>query len=235
MLDQKFWEKYFIAYDILNQAKPYQSLLSEIISRADPKIGQLALDAGSGTGNLCLRLEERGIKVTGLDYSKAGIKLHKSKNHRANIVYGDLNKTLPFPGEYFDLIVSNNVIYTLPKNIRPKIYKEFYRILKPGGRIVVSNIHQGFRPMNIFISHIKQSLKEKGLINTFFDIIKFVLPIFKMFYYNHLIQKENRFGNYSLMEENEQINLMRQAGFQSEGKTISVYADQAYLDVGKKI
>jgi len=50
MLDEKFWQKYFRSYDILNKAIPYQELLRDIVEATSVKDGDRIFDAGSGTG-----------------------------------------------------------------------------------------------------------------------------------------------------------------------------------------
>ncbi len=62
MNNKVFWEKYFRTYDVLNKAIPYQKLMEDLIRVYEPKRGDLIFDAGSGTGNLCIRLKECGSK-----------------------------------------------------------------------------------------------------------------------------------------------------------------------------
>lgn len=234
MLDKNFWKKYFIAYDSLNHAIPYQELLQAIVDRANINPGQYALDAGSGTGNLAIILENKGLGVKAIDFSEAGIEIHKKKNPQADVMLGDLSEKLPFEDRTFDLLVSNNVIYTLKKDIRPEVFKEFFRVLKPGGRIVLANIHKGFSPAKIFFDHIKKSLKRNGPFLTARDFFVMFFSIVKIFYYNFLIKKENQEGDYDLLEENEQKKLLLDSGFKIEEDTKLVYSGQSYLDSGSK-
>ncbi|PIR43223.1 hypothetical protein COV24_03880 [candidate division WWE3 bacterium CG10_big_fil_rev_8_21_14_0_10_32_10] len=74
MLSKKFWEKYFKTYDVLNVLIPYQELLDTIIDKLKVKPGEKILDAGSGTGNLAIKLEMLGAQVTGVEYFKKGNK-----------------------------------------------------------------------------------------------------------------------------------------------------------------
>jgi ubiquinone/menaquinone biosynthesis C-methylase UbiE len=234
MLDNNFWKKYFKTYDLLNRAIPYQEVLNDIYHEARPKKGQMVLDAGSGTGNLSLIMSQSGAKVIGLDFSREGIKLHQKKDPSAEVIHGDLTKKLPFQDESFDCIVSNNVIYTLDKKLRRMVFAEFYRILKKGGVIVVSNIHKGFSPAQIFKEHLKRHLKEHGIIKTLIDLSILGSSVIRMFYYNYLIKKEHSSGSYDFMDEGDQSRLLVESGFKLRGKTRITYARQAYLDVGTK-
>ena len=234
MLDNDFWKKYFKTYDILNKATPYRDLLSDISMALKAHKGQIILDAGSGTGNLSLLIKKTGADVIGLDYSTAGIDLNKAKDPQAKVVHGDLTKKLPFKDNYFDGIVSNNVIYTLDKNLRDQIFSEFYRVIKSKGIIVVSNIHQGFSPAKIFKKHLADSLKNDGFLKTLKDLVVLGSSVVKMFYYNYLIKQEGSGGKFNFMATGEQARLLADSGFHVVGKTKLTYADQAYLDVGVK-
>ena len=230
MLDTKFWRKYFKSYDILNKAIPYQELLRDIVEAVSVKNGDRIFDAGSGTGNLSILLKAKGAQVVSFDFSREGLELHRKKDLSAETIQGDLTQPLPFADGAFDAVVSNNVIYTLDKKLRPDIFKEFYRILKPGGRIVVANVHRGFAPIKIFTAHLKRSFVELGFGATLKDLIKLGAVVIKMFYYNAVIKKENKTGSYDFMTETEQQDLLRQAGFSNISDNQVTYAGQSYLN-----
>lgn len=234
MLTQKFWKKYFKAYDTLNLAIPYQELLDEIINCLEVKKGEIIFDAGSGTGNLSLKLKEKGANPLGMDFSQEGIKLHKIKDSKAQVIKGDLTRKLPFSDNYFNKIASNNVLYTIDPSKRKFVLEEFYRVLKPNGKIVIANIHKNFKPIVIFSSHLKQSFIKYGVFKTFADLLKFGNAIIKIFYYNYLIKKENKIGEYGFMENGEQKKLLEIAGFKKLTPSKLVYANQSYLDSGIK-
>ena len=196
--------------------------------------GKYILDAGAGTGYLALLLEKRGAKVVGLDFSKEGLEIFKKKLPNSQTIFHDLTKSPPFTDESFDAIVSNNTIYTLPLETRPAVFKEFFRVLKPNGKIVVSNVREGWKPLAIYLAHIRWSMKEKGIIKTITDIFRLLIPTLKIFYYNHLIQKENRNRVYSFIKSDEQKKLLQSAGFSNISENHFVYADQAVLNFAGK-
>lgn len=234
MLDTKFWRKYFHSYDILNKAIPYQELLQDIIVSAGVTDGDQIFDAGSGTGNLSILLKAKGAKVVSFDFSSAGQEIHRQKDPSAQTINGDLTKPLPLAAGVFDAVVSNNVIYTLDKKLRPDIFKEFYRILKPGGRIVIANVHQGFAPIKIFTAHLGRSFAELGVLATLKDLATLGAVVIKMFYYNLVIKGENKSGSYDFMTEAEQKDLLRQAGFVQISENKITYAGQSYLNWARK-
>lgn len=231
MLNHNFWGKYFKVYDVLNFVIPYQELLKEIIKEADVEKGDLVLDAGGGTGNLAMLLEKEGIMVVNLDFCKEALDIHKKKDPIAQTILGDLAKKLPFPSNYFDKVISNNVIYNIPKENRLELIQELKRVLKHGGKIVVSNLHKGFKPIKIYVETMKENTKRFGILNTIKLITKMLVPTIKMFYYNSFIQvyKDN------LFDLGEQEELLKEGGFQNISETKLVFAKQAFLNSAYKL
>jgi ubiquinone/menaquinone biosynthesis C-methylase UbiE len=227
MLDSKFWKKYFEVYDVLNLLIPYQELLETICDELDIKPGEKILEAGCGTGNLALKIKERGAEVIGLDNCKEALEIYKKKDPNAKVVLADLREKLPFPDNYFDKIASNNTLYAIPKEKQLDTLKEFYRILKPGGKIVMANLKKGWRSEKIYISGIKKNLKKEGSCSTFLKIIKMIIPTIKVFYYNYFIKKETQ---YYFCDFNEQKELLKRAGFKEISETKLVYANEAILN-----
>jgi len=229
MLDVKFWKNYFDVYDVLNELIPYQELLEKIVEHLNLKESDLVLDAGSGTGNLSVLIEKTGARVVGIDFSNVGVSIHKRKIPNADVRIGDLTQPLPFPDNHFDKICSNNVIYTIPIEKRPNLFKEFYRVLKPGGVIVISNIHKSFSPSRIYTDHVRREFMQNPLASAY-RLVKFVSPTVKMFSYNKKITKENTSGSYDFLDIHDQHRLLKDAGFSRISEGEYVYAGQAVLN-----
>ena len=92
------------------------------------KPGQRILDVGAGKGFLLHDFTEAvpGIEVAGLDISKYGIE-HAMPGVRKHIVHGSAEK-LPFPDDYFDLVVSINTLHNLPIQDLWPAMKEIERV-----------------------------------------------------------------------------------------------------------
>jgi ubiquinone/menaquinone biosynthesis C-methylase UbiE len=234
MLDSRFWKKYFEVYDVLNLLIPYQELLETICDELDIKPGEKILEAGCGTGNLALKIKERGAEVIGLDNCKEALEIYKKKDPKAKVVLADLREKLPFPDNYFDKIASNNTLYAIPKEKQLDTLKEFYRILKPGGKIVISNPKKSSNPLKIYFKGIKQSLKQRGSIKTFKKMLLIIIPTLKMFYYNRKILKNNKHHFLDFFDYDEQKKLLDQTGFINISETELVYAQQVFLNSGFK-
>lgn len=103
------------------------------------------LDAGCGEGYLCRILAKKKHRVFGIDFCpkliKAAKDLERKKPLGIKYFVGNFWK-MDFPSSFFDVILSHQTINEI-KNPE-KAFKEFFRILKRGGRIVCLFLHPCF-------------------------------------------------------------------------------------------
>ena len=96
------------------------------------------LDVGCGTGFFEAVLATMGHRVTGIDLTpemiEKGRELLAYHGIEAELQVMDAEKP-EFEAERFDVIVSRNLIWTLPHPV--EAYSEWFKLLKPGGLLIV--------------------------------------------------------------------------------------------------
>ncbi len=119
----------------------------ELARAAGLDANKRVLDVGSGVGGTsrCLA-KEFGCRVTGIDltdeYCRAAAML-SAKVGLTDLVdfrQGDAT-ALPFADGEFDVVWTEHVAMNIPD--KPRLYKEMYRVLKPGGTLAVYDVLAG--------------------------------------------------------------------------------------------
>ncbi|MGI6006950.1 MAG: methyltransferase domain-containing protein [Ruminococcus sp.] len=115
------------------------------------------LDIGTGPGFFAILFGQMGWKVTGIDCSDEMIKTAAINAAAANVDADFMqmdNHCLQFPDNTFDYIVSRNVTWIL---YDPEVaFKEWLRVLKPGGRILYFDANWPYEKDKVFLSAQKK-------------------------------------------------------------------------------
>lgn len=147
------WSAYSYVYDGLLYFYPYQNLMRINISMLDlEKVSGSVLNLGSGTGNLELILSNnidfdtmKDINFIGIDNNdlmigRARNKFHQNNKINIQFVVDDIKHFLINAGDHkqeFSRIIFSNSLYT--QNDIDAIFKQCYKILLPGGILVVND------------------------------------------------------------------------------------------------
>lgn len=146
---------------------------------AGVKAGEHILDVGCGTGVLTRLAAEVAGKtgsVVGIDPGPKMISIAREnaakEGSRAEFRLAAI-EGLPFEDSSFDCILSSFMVHHLPPDIKRKGLAEVYRVLKPGGRLLVVDIGRPTNPLwwiliwpLLFWSNTKDQIS--GRLGTYF-------------------------------------------------------------------
>src|SRR3989344_1110000 len=190
-------------------SKAQRLMEDKLGKKLDLPHNSMLLDAGSGEGNVAIYLAEKyGFNIRGVDLLGFAVKRAEEKSKRLNLQNkvefhaGDYTK-LNFPNKTFDGVYTMETLVHVPDY--KKALSEFYRILKPGGRLALFeysipsrenlspedqqtwnmiNEESGMHSLPYFIhGKMPQILKNAGFDNVVVEnITPHVLPMLRKFY-----------------------------------------------------
>ena len=93
------------------------------------------LDAGCGDGARTLANLPSGS--VGVDISRRGLDLASETVPDARLVHGEMS-ALPFAADRFDAVTAYHAVFHVERERHPAVYAEFARVLRPGGRLLMT-------------------------------------------------------------------------------------------------
>ncbi|MFX0105839.1 MAG: class I SAM-dependent methyltransferase [Candidatus Hodarchaeota archaeon] len=140
------------------------------------------LDLGCGTGRHLIYLSKKGFEVYGLDASPKALEIAKKwlseENEKAQLQLHRMEQEFPYDNDFFDAIISIQVIHhNLMKDIIYTV-NEIERILKPKGIIYITfpRLGGGSKIENWKLKEIEKGTyipeagRERGLPHHFFNL-----------------------------------------------------------------
>ena len=214
----KFWEDQAPDYYFVERAKYHRDLVKAMRSFIKPKFGETWGDFGSGPAIMSKIIWEESKesvrKIIALDIVLDLAKERIKEVPVLKLEYGNLGEKLDFNDETFDGIVSNiAILYVIEfegfrgKAGMMKIFKELFRVLKPGGQLIWSTPTESFRPEICFISAIPDVIRERK------NVTGLYLKLPKYLKYGYILQRKAKEKIYTYLPQQDWDKILKAAGF----------------------
>jgi len=162
------WKKRSKLYDKLDWTNR-QEYMEKFLKMCDLNSKYYLCDIGTGTGTIAHEVAEYVSKVEAIDISEDMLRIARQKNNSQNISYKIINaETLNHPPNTFDCVTARMCFHHI--NDQKKAVKRCYDVLKPGGKLVIS---EGIPPAGArrFYTEVFK-LKEKRRTYTIDDLVE---------------------------------------------------------------
>ncbi len=183
-------------YDVLMKDVPYEDWVSFTLNYSS---GHKILDMGCGTGEIAIRLAEKGYQITGVDFSEDMLAIAHDKARTSADIQWLKQDIRQLEGlENFDTVVSFfdvlNYITSL-EELRA-VFQQTHSVLKPGGTFLF-DVHS--------LNHLKEHMSGQTFSEVYEDItyIWFCEPgeIPDTFIHDLTFFVQNSRGDYSRFDE----------------------------------
>ncbi|MEY2832259.1 MAG: hypothetical protein RLZZ574_1517 [Cyanobacteriota bacterium] len=138
---------------------PNENWNREAVVKAITGNPQKILDLGCGTGSTTIMLKQAfsSAEVVGLDLSPQMLTMSEYKAQQAELdikwVHG-LAETTKFADAEFDVVTASLLFHETPSAVAQQVLQEAYRLLKPGGQIIILDGHQKILRNTTWLSDI---------------------------------------------------------------------------------
>ncbi|MBL6008111.1 SAM-dependent methyltransferase [Bacillus halotolerans] len=173
-------------YDELMSHAPYDKW-TKWIETSLPEKGRI-LDLACGTGEISIRLAEKGFEVTGIDLSEEMLSYAQQKGPAKQpilFLQQDMREITGFEGQFDAVVICcDSLNYLKTKNDVMNTFKSVFQVLKPDG-ILLFDVHSPYKITEVFpgstfadqdedISYIWQSFAGSEELSAIHDMSFFV-------------------------------------------------------------
>lgn len=174
---RRFWRDYLvgrrgrIGIELMTATAAYRALMDDQIDALALRPGERVVDLGSGVGDFAARLAERGfapadLSVVTLDFVAEGLRRGRRRAGGgvrplvAQLEVGDDGPAVPLAGGSVDAVLASLVLGYLR---RPDLLlAEVRRILRPGGRLVLSNVRRDADLSKIYVDSLAELAPDRA-------------------------------------------------------------------------
>jgi ubiquinone/menaquinone biosynthesis C-methylase UbiE len=149
--DLRFYSRIAPVYELW-AALAESKARGRVLEVAGVSDGEAVLEVAVGTGKQLAALARRNPtgRTVGVELADGMLATARRRLARASLDRVELRRAdalaLTFESESFDLVVNSYMLDLLPRDHIPRALAEFRRVLRPGGRLALSNMTKGERP-----------------------------------------------------------------------------------------
>jgi ubiquinone/menaquinone biosynthesis C-methylase UbiE len=124
-----------------------------LVALSQVRPGDSVLDVGSSGGYLARKLAAaagHAGQVTGIDPSHAAINYASRRGGSSNMTFAvGVAQDLPLPDSSFDVVTCSLAIHHVPARKREAAFREMYRVMRPGGRLLAADFDPARQPVRL--------------------------------------------------------------------------------------
>ena len=230
---KKFWNKYAFYYTKLNLSPVHKRFVEDTCRAVAAREGEEVLDLGCGPGIIAKALSKSGARVTAVDYSETMLQYAKDNvtdtpldsGRSPRFVHADAHEYLKStPDDSFDVVLASLFLsYIEAADKRQSVLAEAFRVLRPGGRFIMSNPkpHPGF---------------SRVFWKSGWTALRHIIYAIQLLRYAFRFNRFDRQGKFHFFSKRETVELLTGAGLALDPDTDigTSLAETVYLIAARK-
>lgn len=126
--------------------------------------GMQVLEVACNMGTTSIELAKKyQVQITGIDLNRKALEkaqVNIKKAHLEDLIHVQRANALklPFPDNSFDIVINEAMLTMLPENAKSKAVQEYYRVLKPGGKLLTHDVSYLDRSVVSELAALRQAI-----------------------------------------------------------------------------